>query len=63
MTAWLFTLLADKAGLGLTGIAAVIGVIAVAWGAVAVWLGRQYEQRTDQEDTVGMEEHTANGTA
>jgi AAA family ATP:ADP antiporter len=45
MTAWLFTLLAEQAGLGLAGIAAVIGVIAVAWGATAVLLGRQYELR------------------
>ncbi len=46
LTAWLFTLLAEKAGLGLTGIALVIGVIAVAWGSTAVWLGRRYAQRT-----------------
>lgn len=50
LTAWLFTLLAEKAGLGLSGIALVIGVIAVAWGATAVWLGRQYEQRTASDD-------------
>jgi len=45
MTAWLFTLLADKAGLGLTGIAMVIGGIAAAWAMVAVWLGRAYGLR------------------
>ena len=45
MTAWLFTLLADKAGLGLTGIAMVIGGIAAAWTMVAVWLGRAYRLR------------------
>ena len=45
MTAWLFTLLADKAGLGLTGIAMVIGGIAAAWAMVAVWLGRAYRLR------------------
>jgi len=45
MTAWLFTLLADKVGLGLTGIAMVIGGIAAAWAMVAVWLGRAYRLR------------------
>lgn len=45
MTAWLFTLLADKAGLGLTGIAMVIGGIAAAWAMIAVWLGRAYRLR------------------
>jgi len=45
MTAWLFTLLADEAGLGLTGIAMVIGGIAAVWAMVAVWLGRAYRLR------------------
>lgn len=49
MTAWLFTLLADKVGLGLTGIAVVIGVIAVFWGMIAVWVGRQYTSRAVDE--------------
>ena len=43
LTAWMFTLLAERAGLGLSGIAVVIGVIAVAWGATAIWLGRRYQ--------------------
>lgn len=46
LTAWLFTLLADKLGLGLAGIGIVIGGIAVAWVLVAIRLGREYEQRT-----------------
>ncbi len=48
LTAWLFTLVAEKLGLGLAGIAVVIGGIAVAWGAVGVWLGRNYQQRLDR---------------
>ena len=63
MTAWLFTLLADKVGLGLAGIAVVIGGIAIAWGAVAIWLGRQYAQRTSEEDVAVIEESTVHGTA
>lgn len=42
LTAWVFTLLAEKFGLGLTGIALVIGAVAVCWGAIAVWLGGLY---------------------
>lgn len=45
LTAWVFTLLADKLGLGLVGIAAVIGGIAIAWILVAVRLGRIYNDR------------------
>ena len=45
LTAWLFTLLADKLGLGLTGIAVVIGGIAVVWMLVAIRLGRIYNER------------------
>lgn len=45
LTAWLFTLLADKLGLGLSGIAVVIGGIALVWVYVAVRLGRQYQDR------------------
>lgn len=45
MTAWLFTLLADKVGLGLTGIALVIGGIAATWVVVALKLGRTYTER------------------
>lgn len=47
LTAWLFTLLADKLGLGLTGIAVVIGGIAVLWMLVAIRLGRIYNERAD----------------
>jgi AAA family ATP:ADP antiporter len=46
LTAWMFTLLAERAGLGLSGIALVIGGIAVAWGATAIWLGRRYQTMT-----------------
>jgi len=47
LTAWMFTLLADKMGLGLAGIGVVIGVIAIVWVIVAIRLGRIYQQRTD----------------
>lgn len=47
LTAWLFTLLAGKLGLGLVGIAAVIGGIAVAWVLVAIRLGQIYTVRVD----------------
>ena len=46
LTAWLFTLLAEKVGLGLVGIAVVIGIIAVLWGATAVYIGGLYRHRT-----------------
>jgi hypothetical protein len=46
LTAWLFTLLADKLGLGLAGIGLVIGGIAIVWVFVAIRLGREYQQRT-----------------
>lgn len=45
LTAWVFTLLADKVGLGLVGIAAVIGGVAIAWIFVAIRLGRTYNER------------------
>jgi AAA family ATP:ADP antiporter len=45
LTAWVFTLLAERVGLGLTGIAFVIAGIAVFWGMTAVWLGRNYRMR------------------
>lgn len=48
LTAWVFTLLAEKLGLGLAGIAVVIGCIAVAWILVAIRLGRTYENRVDE---------------
>ena len=46
-TSWIFTLLVATTGFGLTGIAVVIGGIAAAWGAVAIWLGRRYTARAD----------------
>lgn len=49
LTAWIFTLLAEQAGLGLTGIALVIGGVAVAWGSVAIWIGRLYSTRAGVE--------------
>lgn len=55
LTAWLFTLAAEKIGLGLTGIAVVIGVIAIVWTAVAVWLGRGYQRRAEQREATNTE--------
>ncbi len=63
LTAWLFTLLADRAGLGLTGIAVVIGLIAVAWGATATWLGRRYTKLARDHGSAGIKEEPANVTA
>jgi len=48
LTAWTFTLLADKLGLGLAGIGVVIGGIAVMWAIVAIRLGRLYQDRVDE---------------
>ena len=48
LTAWIFTLLADKVGLGLTGIAVVIGAIAVVWMLIAIRLGRTYTTRAGE---------------
>ena len=45
LTAWVFTLLAEKLGLGLAGIAGVIGGIAMVWILVAIRLGRIYSDR------------------
>ena len=44
LTAWLFTLLADGAGLGLKGIAVVIGAFAAVWALAALFLGKRYER-------------------
>ena len=52
LTAWLFTLLADKLGLGLSGIAVVIGGVALAWVYVAIRLGREYQVRTVENSSV-----------
>jgi AAA family ATP:ADP antiporter len=57
LTAWMFTLLAERAGLGLSGIALVIGGIAVAWGATAIWLGRRYQTMTAADAMTGNREH------
>jgi AAA family ATP:ADP antiporter len=57
LTAWLFTILADMAGLKLKGIALVIGGIAFAWALTAIWLGRNYERRIENEETHGNEKH------
>lgn len=63
LTAWVFTLLADKIGLGLVGIAFVIGGVAAVWATVAIWLGRAYSGRSgvaggsdvkDQESADGV---------
>lgn len=45
LTAWLFTLLAEQLGLGLVGIAVIIGGIALVWATVAIWLGHGYSRR------------------
>jgi len=45
LTAWVFTLLAERLGLGLAGIAGVIGGIAIVWILVAIQLGRTYTSR------------------
>jgi AAA family ATP:ADP antiporter len=54
LTAWLFTLLADKLGFGLVGMAAVIGCVAIYWVYVAILLGREYEKRTT-ENLLGID--------
>lgn len=51
LTAWVFTLLADKLGFGLVGIAAVIGGVAIAWILVAIRLGRIYSERAVIDQT------------
>jgi ATP:ADP antiporter, AAA family len=43
LTAWMFTLLSTTLGLGLTGVTLVISGIAAVWTAVALYLGRAYE--------------------
>jgi AAA family ATP:ADP antiporter len=54
LTAWLFTLLADKLGFGLVGMAVVIGCVAIYWVYVAILLGREYEKRTT-ENLLGID--------
>ena len=48
ITAWLFTFLTTRLELGLAGIAIITSVVAAAWTAVALRLGRDYEQRKNQ---------------
>jgi len=43
-TAWFYTKLVSAFGLGLAGIAVVGAVVAAAWVATAVHLGRMFEQ-------------------
>lgn len=42
---WLFTILAGVFSLGLTGVAVMIGIVAVLWGMTALWLGGVYAER------------------
>jgi AAA family ATP:ADP antiporter len=64
LTAWLFTLLADKAGLGLVGIAWVIGCIALVWALTALWLGSGYSVRASPRSDSPVEaEGKIHGTA
>ncbi len=44
VTAWAFTLLTTGLGLGLAAVALVGAVIAAAWAAVGIYLGRSYER-------------------
>jgi ATP:ADP antiporter, AAA family len=43
LTAWMFTLLSTTLGIGLSGIAVVISVVAALWALVALYLGKAYE--------------------
>jgi AAA family ATP:ADP antiporter len=54
LTAWLFTLLADKLGFGLVGMAVVIGCFAICWVYIAILLGREYEEKTT-ENLLGID--------
>ncbi|MFQ5609685.1 MAG: NTP/NDP exchange transporter [Woeseiaceae bacterium] len=64
MAAWLFTLLADKLGLGLTGVALVIGGVAAVWATVAIWLGRNYAERAGASREIpGRHEEEVHGVA
>lgn len=50
---WLFTLLASAFGLGLKGVAVMIGIVALLWGLIAVWLGRRYAERNETATSEG----------
>jgi AAA family ATP:ADP antiporter len=45
---WLFTLFASVFSLGLTGVAVMIGIVAVLWGMTALWLGGAYAERAEE---------------
>ena len=45
VTAWMFTALSAGLGLGLAGVAVAISIVAAAWAAVAVFLGRAYDNQ------------------
>jgi ATP:ADP antiporter, AAA family len=49
LTAWMFTALSAGLGLGLSGIAVVISLVAAAWTVVAVYLGRTFDRATPAE--------------
>lgn len=46
-TAWFYTSIVSAFGLGLVGVSIVGAVIAVAWAAVGIHLGRHYDRSTD----------------
>lgn len=46
--AWAFTILTTVVGLGMTGVAVVGAAIALAWAAVAAFLGRNYDRAMDE---------------
>jgi len=54
LTAWLFALIAGEGELGLTGVAFVIGGIAVLWALVALRLGSGYARRAEPAGTAGV---------
>jgi AAA family ATP:ADP antiporter len=61
---WLFTLLAGGFSLGLTGVAVMIGIVAVLWGLTALWLGGIYAERAERKDpATGADERVVRGTA
>ena len=55
-TAWFYTKLVSAFGLGLAGIAVVGAVVAAAWVATAVHLGRMFEQMETGDSESGSTE-------